>query len=33
MEVIKVENVNYSYKTKYQTVHAIKGVSLSLIHI
>ncbi len=29
MEVIKVENVNYSYKTKYQTVHAIKGVSCS----
>ena len=25
MEVIKVENVNYSYKTKYQTVHAVKG--------
>ena len=29
MEVIKVENVNYSYKTKYQTVHAVKGVSCS----
>lgn len=27
MEVIKVENVNYSYKTKYQTVHAVKNVS------
>lgn len=29
MEVIKVENVNYSYKTKYQTVHAVKDVSCS----
>lgn len=29
MEVIKVENVNYSYKTKYQTVHAVKNVSCS----
>lgn len=29
MEIIKVENVNYSYKTKYQTVHAVKNVSCS----
>lgn len=27
MESIKVENVSYSYKTKYQTVHAVKNVS------
>lgn len=27
MEVIRVEHVNYSYKTKYQTVHALKDVS------
>ena len=29
MEVIKVENVNYYYKTKYQPVHAITGLSCS----
>lgn len=29
MEIIKAENVNYSYKTKYQTVHAVKNVSCS----
>ncbi len=27
MESIKVTNVNYSYRTKYQTVHAVKDVS------
>ncbi len=27
MAIIKVENVSYSYKTKYQTVHALKNVS------
>lgn len=29
MEMIKVENVSYSYRTKYQTVHAVKEVSCS----
>lgn len=27
--MIKVENASYSYRTKYQTVHAVKGVSCS----
>lgn len=27
MEIIKVENVSYSYKTKYQTIDAVKDVS------
>lgn len=29
MASIKVQNVSYSYKTKYQTVHALKDVSCS----
>lgn len=29
MEILRAENVSYSYKSKYQTVNAVKGVSCS----
>lgn len=31
MSQLHLENVNYSYKTKYQTVHAVRDVNLELV--
>ena len=29
MEILKAEQVSYSYRTKYQTIQAVRGVTCS----
>ena len=31
METMKLQNVSYTYKDKYQTVHALSGVSYEFL--